>query len=258
MKRNSMGGLFLALAAILVAGIVRAEDKVRPLILGSTIDPPLIWHDGVEPRGFQVELLADILPKAGVPEHQILFFDSTARNLEEAKLGKIDVVVSLSRKPDRELFLDYPNVPYLELSWHFVIRLEDVGKIKFDHFDDLKDLSIGVVDKNAYAQILPADLNYHVTQVEQNLFPMLIAKRIDAIPMNYPEAAYVAKHEGYANRVHILATPFRTAPYFITWSKTSTYPNKSAVMAKLDKIIAEKRDDGSLKALYDRHVSLTQ
>lgn len=254
----SFFSLFMSWSALFMSWSALANEDVRPLILGSTIDPPLKWLEGDVPRGFDVDLLNEILPLAGVSKFQFAFFDGTARNLEEAKGGRVDLIVTLSKKPDREVYLDYPKESHIEIKWQFVIRATDKDRIKFETFDDLKGLELGVVDAIAYADTLPATLKYQVTQVERNLFPMLLANRIDVIPMVATEAAYKAKMERLTDKIHILPKPFRTALYYYPWSKNSDYPDKALVMNKMDEILARKREDGSLSDLYNRYVSLTQ
>jgi polar amino acid transport system substrate-binding protein len=241
--RRAWSWLFLV---ALMALAVTAE--ARPLLLGATEDPPLKWLENGQPTGIDIDILALLLPRIGVDDWRFVFFQAGARLQREAETGGIDVMVTVSRTPQREAFLDYPAESHVALDWRFVVRAEDVGRVRFDRLADLRGLAIGVTRGVAYRGDLDgagltlleqADDNHHL--------PMLLRGRIDVMVMQYLRARWVLRGDpATLARIAFLPKPLRAAPYYNAWSRRSTYPDKDAVRARYDAVLATMKADGTI------------
>lgn len=232
--------------------------SARELVIGGILEPPLKWLDeGGHPRGLDVDLVSAIFGTLGVPI-KIELIDSGARLTRNAEGGLYDLLLTHSYKPEREAYLLYPKQAHILHSWHFFIRKESVGQIHYDHLADLKPWRIGVTRDFSYTPELAAamaDPAYRFQEIPINQLQLrkLIAGRIDVVPMPLVTAFAQIKEEKLEGQLAYLPNPLKTSPYFNAWTRARADAETPALMAAYDAELLHMKQDGRLKALYDRY-----
>lgn len=229
-----------------------------PLVVGGVIDPPFKYLDEHgEPTGLDVDLVTTIMAQLQRPV-RVALTDAGARLLRNAANGDYDMVLSLSRRPEREAYLLYPAQSHLKHSWHFFIRSEDRERIHFHTLDDLKPWRIGLTRDYAYtAEIadMAKDPAWQVQWVSQNELQLrkLAMKRIDVAALQYVAASSQIEREKLAGKVEALPLAFRVEPYFNVWCKARAGSDTPALMQAYDTELERMKRDGRLRALYARY-----
>ena len=232
--------------------------SARELVIGGILEPPLKWldHSG-QPRGLDVDLVTTIFGGLKVPI-RIELLDSGARLTRNAEGGVYDLLLSHSYKPERESYLLYPKQAHIRHSWHFFVRKDDLGKIRYRTLADLKPWRIGVTKDFSYTQELTAAMadpayRFQVIPINQLQLRKLIAGRIDVVPMSLVTAFAQIREEGLEGKLDYLPKPLKSSPYCHVWCKARADADTPALMAAYDAELLHMKRDGRLKALYDKY-----
>ncbi|QQQ13829.1 transporter substrate-binding domain-containing protein [Aeromonas media] len=182
--------------------------SARELVIGGILEPPLKWldHSG-QPRGLDVDLVTTIFGGLKVPI-RIELLDSGARLTRNAEGGVYDLLLSHSYKPERESYLLYPKQAHIRHSWHFFVRKDDLGKIRYRTLADLKPWRIGVTKDFSYTPELTAAMadpayRFQVIPINQLQLRKLIAGRIDVVPMSLVTAFAQIREEGLEGKLDV-------------------------------------------------------
>ena len=232
--------------------------SARELIIGGILEPPLKWldHSG-QPRGLDVDLVTTIFGGLKVPI-RIELLDSGARLTRNAEGGVYDLLLSHSYKPERESYLLYPEQAHIRHSWHFFVRKDDLGKIRYRTLADLKPWRIGVTKDFSYTPELTAAMadpayRFQVIPINQLQLRKLIAGRIDVVPMSLVTAFAQIREEGLEGKLDYLPKPLKSSPYYHVCCKARADADTPALMAAYDAELLHMKRDGRLKALYDKY-----
>lgn len=230
----------------------------RELVIGGILEPPLKWldHSG-QPRGLDVDLVTTIFGGLKVPI-RIELLDSGARLTRNAEGGVYDLLLSHSYKPERESYLLYPKQAHIRHSWHFFVRKDDLGKIRYRTLADLEPWRIGVTKDFSYTPELTAAMadpayRFQVIPINQLQLRKLIAGRIDVVPMSLVTAFAQIREEGLEGKLDYLPKPLKSSPYYHVWCKARADADTPALMAAYDAELLHMKRDGRLKALYDKY-----
>ena len=232
--------------------------SAKELVIGGTLEAPLKSLDAAaRPYGLDVDLVTAIFGALKVPI-RIELTDSGARLTRNAKMGEYDLLMSLSHKPERESYLIYPKQAHIRHSWHFFARKADLDKIHYNTLADLKPWRIGITKDYAYTPELSAaeqDPDYHFQQIPLNQLQLrkLVAGRIDLVPMSLVTAFGQIRKEHLEDKLGYLPKPLKTNPYYHVWCKARADEQTPALMAAYDAELLRMKQDGRLKALYDRY-----
>ena len=108
MRRLFALSLLLPLAAGAAAQAPAQCDKV---VIGAGPDyPPLHWYDGSTLRGASLALATRILSDMHVP-YELRYVGPFPRLMANVQAGRIDVVTTLKRTPERAVLLNFTSVP---------------------------------------------------------------------------------------------------------------------------------------------------
>ena len=232
--------------------------SARELVIGGILEPPLKWldHSG-QPRGLDVDLVTTIFGGLKVPI-RIELLDSGARLTRNAEGGVYDLLLSHSYKLERESYLLYPKQAHIRHSWHFFVRKDDLGKIRYRTLADLKPWRIGVTKDFSYTPELTAAMadpayRFQVIPINQLQLRKLIAGRIDVVPMSLVTAFAQIREEGLEGKLDYLPKPLKSSPYYHVWCKARADADTPALMAAYDAELLHMKRDGRLKALYDKY-----
>ncbi|WP_428688107.1 substrate-binding periplasmic protein [Roseibium sp.] len=241
------GWLFGLLAT---AGTATARD----LVILATPEEPYKFLDSGVYKGIDIEVIDEVMKRLGVT-YRVELIESGTRIQQEARTGRADMLLLFSKKKDRLDYLIYPRESYLDISWNFFIRAEDEGRIKYERFDDLKDLQIGITQDFAYTpDFLKSGLDFQTVTRNNLQIGMLLAKRLDAVPMNAISTLYEEKKAGRLDKLSYLPKPLITKPYYNVFARASTYPDIEDLAARYDETIRAMKADGTLDAILIKYL----
>jgi polar amino acid transport system substrate-binding protein len=117
--------------------------------------------------------------------------------------GKVDLLSSAYKKPEREVFLDYLENPYLD-SLKIAFYYKNDKKYSIEKYEDLYEFkNIGVLRNASYFDRFDKDdrLSKFEVTTQDRLFPMLMHERLDLIAGYVPTENYRLIAEGYKGKI---------------------------------------------------------
>ncbi|GAB2185575.1 transporter substrate-binding domain-containing protein [Roseibium sp. LAB1] len=244
----ALAGLVLAL--FLQVGAASARDLI---VLATPEEPYKFLENGVY-KGIDVEVLDEVMRRLGL-SYSLELVESGTRIQQEARAGRADMLLLFSKKQDRTEYLIYPEESYIDISWSFFIRAEDADTIRFEDYEDLKGLQIGITQDFAYTpEFLNSGLDFQTVANNTLQIGMLLAKRVDAVPMNTISTLYEEKKAGRLDQLATLPLPLITKPYYNVFAKASNYPDIKSLPARYDATIREMQSDGTLDAILVKYL----
>ncbi len=226
----------------------------RDFIIIANPQEPYKFQEGNTNKGIDVEVIDIVMKRLGIP-YKIIFIKSDARIQEEARKGKADMLLLFSKKKSRQEYLIYPEQSYVNITWNFFIRSEDEGKIKFETFDDLRNITIGAtVDISYTPEFHQAGLKLQLTTRNDLQIGKLLLKRFDAVPMNTISTLYEERKKGNLDKIAYLPKALKSKPYYNVFTKASTYPNFSELVKQYSAIIKELKADGTIDAIFKEYL----
>jgi polar amino acid transport system substrate-binding protein len=181
--------------------------------------------------GIDVEIVREIALRMNL---KVEFIPCTwARCLELMKTGEADLLSSAYKKPDREEYMLYFQQPfldrlpiafyYLKGKNHSVVNYEDIYQFN----------SIGVLNEASYFERFDQDTNAKKFPVpsQDQLFPMLLAGRLEAVAGYVPTENYRIASGGYRDQIERSEYEYQEqALVYMAISK------KSYLVARMDQI----------------------
>jgi len=226
----------------------------RDLIILATPEEPYKFVENGTYKGIDIEVIDEVMRRLGLT-YSIELIESGTRIQQEAMSGRADMLLLFSRKPERLEFLHYPQESYIDISWNFFIRAADEGKVEFETFEDLKGLQIGITQDFSYTpEFLTSGLSFQTIPRNTLQIGMLLAKRIDAVPMNTISTLYEEKKAGRLENLTYLPKPLITKPYYNVFSKASGYPDIEGLVVRYDSAIREMKADGTLDGILIKYL----
>ena len=238
--------------AVLLIGYFSSALGAQFVVAANPQAPFKFEHQG-QPKGIDVEVMQTVLNELGI-KHTFKFINVDVRLLEEAKAGRVDMLMLYSKKPAREVFLTYPIESYVSLDWHFFVRKTDLHRFQFDRFSDLKNYRIGMTSGVSYPQALlesGALLDYASSTSIQ--IKKLLAKRIDLAPMS-TKITLFGLTESERSQLTYLPKPLKSKPYYNVFAKASVHPGRQKVLDAYDGIVKRMKSDGRLLNIYRRYL----
>jgi polar amino acid transport system substrate-binding protein len=186
--------------------------------------------------------------------------------------GIVDIALQISKNPDREKFLYYPETSVWDSEFVFFTNLETKKKYKINNYDDAKKekLKIGVINENSYNpdfwksfpwvdkpnQIYNPQLEPSVN-VETNL------KKLDLnIIQLYPQDKLVGIYT--KNKLHLKHITYYNSiifkkPYYNAFSKVSKFSSEkyNNIFELIDKYNTELKKFKKTKnynAIFDKYL----
>ena len=166
--------------------------------------PPFMIGAGdeqAEMSGIDVDIVRELFRQMG---QRVEFVRCTwERCLELMKQGDADILSSAYKKPEREeymLYLEQPYLDHLPIAFYF---LRTNGYVIDTYTDIYKFDQVGVLQGASYFEQFDQDSavkKFKVSSQDQ-LFPMLLAGRLDVIAGYVPTENYRIAVGGYKNQV---------------------------------------------------------
>ncbi|RFP09286.1 hypothetical protein D0T25_23490 [Duganella sp. BJB488] len=155
-----------------------------------------------EPSGIEIDIVRELARRMKM---KIAFIKCPLiRCLKLIEDGKADLVSSLFKRPERELYMRYFDLPYLD-KYPIAFYSRKGSGISIAEYKDLYKLAspIGMLHGGSYFPQFDNDarLNKKPVARQEQLFPMLLAKRFDVIAGYVPAENYRLITEGLEGKV---------------------------------------------------------
>lgn len=226
----------------------------RPIQYAVFPAPPYMIGAGDENAamsGIDVEIVQEIARRMHLKVEYIKC--TWARCLELMKTGQADFLSSAYKKPDREAYLLYLNQPFLDrlpIAFYF---LKEKKYTVTTYTDIYQFNTIGVLNGASYFERFDQDTRvkkYEVPSQDQ-LFPMLLAGRLDAIAGYLPTENYRIAVGGYQDRIERSAYEYQDpALVYMAVSKKSPL---AARIDQINQINQQLLDEGLIAEIVNRY-----
>lgn len=160
--------------------------------------PPYLWRasSGTAMRGATVDYLQEISKEIKVPIEAV-YGGTWARVQEEARYGRVDLVLGAFYNRARETYLEYLRPSLTQTRTVIWVRSDD--KIKYREWSDLKDLQGVTVINNSFGQKFDEYAKNHLkvsfVASLQQAFDMLKNKRVRyLIYEEWPAKSFVSRY----------------------------------------------------------------
>ena len=236
---------------------ISIQTVASPLIVAGLPEPPYKMIVDNKPTGIDIRVLEKVLDELEI-EHEFLLLNSGRRMLQLASNGQADVAMSLSYNTDRAEYLDYPERSYKNVSWHFFIRQEDVGRISYDTLSDLVPWRMGAIQSWAYTpEFWEQPFNLTLITDHRLFLNMLVHDRIDVVPMSTVDTLLMIKERNMESQLTYLPKPLISRPYYNAFSKQSDHPDMPLLRAEYDRVVEELIASGFIDDLYREYLGRT-
>lgn len=257
----------LLLLAIAPIGGAKAQDSLAWM---EAVAPPFFIHEGpLKGQGYE-DLLTEIL-KTHLPEYQHSHMQANiTRHYQQWKQGEKVCSVGMYKTPER-LEFTYYSIPSVFTLPPVLIILKD----RFQDFSGKKTVSlaqllqkdtlvIGRSPNRSYGIEFDKALKAHSTakntysyespELSLNLFKMLEAGRIDALPGLPEEAMYLAETMGIRDQIMTLNVEENQANPEALLSYVACSKNEWGKLAieRINRVLLAQRPTEAYRAAYER------
>lgn len=208
-KLVSLTRFGVALMLTVTALGLRAECS-RLVVTGDPAYPPLHWYDGSTLQGASIEIAKRVLDDLKIP-YELRFIGPFARIMAMAERGKVDMVASLKKTPEREAFLLYPKTA----AFSNPVAVFGMRTKPFEYRDrsDLIGLRGGITRGNVFGngvdEFMKEKLSIEEANNPESNFEKLALGRIDYFITGYYTGMALLLKRGDEERF-VVKTPFLT------------------------------------------------
>jgi polar amino acid transport system substrate-binding protein len=235
--------LAAAVALMLFIGPARGAGECTRVVFSAHPDyPPYHWAEGDKLVGASVALTGRILDDLGV-RWEARFVGPWPRVLKSAEFGEIDLVVSLKRTPEREVYLAFTSAPAFPNPMAvFVARARP---LKFDGPQDLVGKRGGRSAGDRFGEVFDRYAEQHLTIEDADSlgvnFAKLAAGRIDYVVTGLHTGRAQVLQLGLAERISALPRPVNAGEVHHGFSRRSAC---ASLLAALDARLAAAQASG--------------
>lgn len=263
---------FLLLSTLILAGFFMpintfAKDKLYWL---EAVAPPFFIHDGpLAGQGYE-DLITDILEEK-MPQFEHIHMKATiSRHYQQWKQGENACSLAMYKTPEREKFVYFSNASVFTLPPVLIIRQD-----RFKDFGGKKVVSLAKILKEGkliigrsknrsygaeFDKIMDSWGNksnifsYEGPELSLNLFKMLLAGRLDALPGLPEEAMYLAEKEGLRDKIMTISVSENLQDHesMITYVACSKTDWGKATINTINTILSQVRPTDRYRAAYER------
>jgi uncharacterized protein (TIGR02285 family) len=261
--------LWLLFAATLMfsASPLMAEESITWL---EAVAPPFFIHEGpLKGQGYE-DLLTQLLI-AELPNYQHRRMRaSITRHYQQFKQGEKACSLAMYRTPEREEFSYFSIPSVFTLPVVLIIQKERFGDFGGKKTVDLTEILksnafvVGRSNNRSYGHDFDNILNtygtprnifaYEGPELSRNLFQMLLAGRIDALPGLPEEAMYLAETLDIRDKIMTLEVTENISNYdgMITYVACSKTPWGQKTIADINRALQKIRPTAEYEAAYER------
>lgn len=259
--------LFLLLIGSAVPSGSYAKDSIDWM---EAVAPPFFIHEGeLKGQGYEDTITEIIMQNLPQYEHSHTIAN-ISRHYQQWKQGEKACGLAMYKTPERMEFAYYSIPSVFTLPTVLIIR-----KDRFDNFGGQKTVSlaallqshkylIGRSNNRSYGIEFDNALNtygdetnifsYEGPELSLNLFKMLLANRIDALPGLPEEAAYLAETMGLKDQIMTLNIEENLVNHeaMITYVACSKNEWGKKAIANINEVLRQQRPTEEYRAAYER------
>ncbi|WP_186441082.1 substrate-binding periplasmic protein [Desulfamplus magnetovallimortis] len=180
-----------------------------------------------------------------------------ARCLERMEAGIVDILSSAFKKPEREVFMNYFQQPYLEkLPIAFYLK-KGKGTIIKNYQDIYALREIGVLRGASYFEQFDTDtkINKYAVTSQKQLLLMLLADRLEAITGYVHTINYRVVAEGFTGKIEKSLFEYNgVSEVYMAISKNSPFAERVDEFNRInDELLRNGVIYGIIKSYYDKY-----
>ena len=248
-SRKLLVGLFLGVA------VSALHAQCERLVLAADPDyPPMHWYDGTTMQGASIAIAKHILDDLKIP-YEVRYLGPFPRVMAAAERGDVDMVVTLKKTPEREVFLLYPKTAALANPVAVFVSRE--RSLDFKTRADLIGLKGGITRGNVFGDgfddYMKQNLSIEEANSPENNFSKLGAGRLDYfITGYYAGMAYLLKRGDEAR--FVAKSPFLVeTPNYLALTRKGHCANK---LEAIDTRLTALKKSGVLDELIRQSFAL--
>jgi len=240
----------------------------RPLRIVGSEFPPFIYEEDGKIKGFEVDLLQEILDRLKIEAEFKLYPWPRAWLMVEK--GTADLILDVSYKQSREPFLYYTpdqrtafekgGLPrnYMWLAEYVLFAAaRHRGALTFESYGQLKEkgYKIGVNKGYSYTpEFLAAGLDTVEVVDPRRSFEELLEGTFDFYAFERSVGLSLLREMGLTDRVWLLPGVLFSKPYLVCGARYSAYPELESVMQAIYREVRASRRSGEFRQIYAKYV----
>lgn len=219
---------------------------------GNVNYPPSSWAHKGEMLGVGAEIVRAIFADRSV---SVVSRDvgPWARVQYLAQVGKLDIVTTIYRTPERESYLLYTSMPYM--SDENVVFVRKGHEFSFSSWEDLVGRVGGVVVGDSYGkeldEIIKVNLSVERTSNLRGNLEKLAAGRVDYVPYGRYSGLFEIERLGLGGRISMLPVPLSSEGLYLAVSRDSRYAGE---MEFIQQRLMQLLQNGTVEQLIDKAV----
>ncbi len=249
-KPEIMVRIMLCLILILVFGSTEIQAEQEYIFVGMENYPPFnIIDDQGQLTGLDIEIVKKAAKVAGVRLKIKLY--PWGRALDLVRHGDVAGVFNCGKKPEREAFLLYPEIPIRYVAFAFFVNEHVKGKI--ERIKDIGNQEVGVVRDYFVSKEFnddPAIEKYYAVDMKQ-LFLQVAGNRRKIAVHSWIAGAYEIKRLGIKKLRAFLYKDAPTYPSYLAFSKAS--PQGKEAYEKFSLSLKQLEKEGFIDKIYQKY-----
>ncbi|WP_088331422.1 transporter substrate-binding domain-containing protein [Lacimicrobium sp. SS2-24] len=231
-----------------------AEYLPAPVKVAVDDFPPfIIYQPEQAPHGLDITIIERISQETGIALDYLPC--PFARCIRMLETGEADIYISLFHSEEREQWIHFIEPPITTDSPQAFYLPKD-SALSIDDYDDLKDLSIGVLRDSEYFEQFDQDSTLNKIPVVKNhmLIDMLLKQRIDVVIGSEIVMDYLINKSG--NAPLIKKAQYRrhaSRPVYIGISRRSAQLH---LLPNLERTVQKLKAEGVFHQIYEQGSSL--
>ena len=257
----------LAVSILLTPALLMAKEKMYWM---EAVAPPFFIHEGeLKGQGYE-DLITDILQE-NLPQYDHVSMPANiSRHYQQWKQGEPACSLAIHKTQERKEFVLFSIPSVFTLPHVLIIKKEQFAAFGGKKAVSLKDVLtsnnfiIGRAAKRSYGRAFDELLNsygnednlfsYEGPELSLNLFNMLLAGRIQAMPGLPEEAMYLAEQMGIRDQIMTLSVVENLVDHepMLTYVACSKNEWGARAITVINKVLQEQRPTERYRAAYER------
>lgn len=257
----------LAVSILLTPAVLMAQEEMYWM---EAVAPPFFIHEGeLKGQGYE-DLITDIL-KENMPQYDHVSMPANiSRHYQQWKQGEPACSLAMHKTRERKEFVLFSIPSVFTLPHVLIIKKEQFAAFGGKKAVSLKDVLtsnnfiIGRAAKRSYGGAFDEILNtfgnqdnlfsYEGSELSLNLFKMLLAGRIQAMPGLPEEAMYLAEKMGIRDQIMTLSVEENLVDHesMLTYVACSKNEWGTRAITVINKVLQEQRPTERYRAAYER------
>lgn len=243
-SKQIVKSLILIFGIVSSFGVADAKDNIQ---IGVYILAPWVYEVDGKLQGAEIELLGETTKRLGVTaSYNVLPFK---RLLSDMKEGRLDMMLGIFKKPEREVFIHYIEPPY-QLKSNKAFYVLKGNEQLVTKYEDLHQLTVGAILAAKYFPSFDDDSNIKKEYVYENKqnFPKLLDNRIDTFIATESSADYLIHEMGFQDQ--IVKAPFSFSQSNKSYFGISKKSHLMKDIKRVEHVIRTMIEDGGVDRVY--------